>query len=317
MDRQHLLEAARAVMRRRRMSHNTEETYLYWIDRFIRHTGDRSPQELTDEEACEHLFSTAADQNISPSTRNVALSAVIFVYTAVLNRPLGCIKELERARRSHTLPRVFSRDEVAAMMGALNGVHKLVAGLLYGSGLRLQECLQLRVGDIDFQNGKIMVRNHGRHGERWTLLPESLREPLRLHLKKVREVHRLDLEEGYGEAPLPEGAAGKPAEHSTEWKWQYLFPAAYRPAGGLRRPHLDESTLQRAVKRAVRQAGITGRVSPHTFRHSFAAHMLEAGCPITMVQQLLGHNRLRTTMIYTQLLSNRSSVRSPLDQADG
>ncbi len=320
MENQQVLEAVRTVIRRRNMSRNTEETYLYWIERFMLHNNHRDPHEYEEEAVCRYLSGLTANQNLSASTRNLALSAVLFLYNSVLKKTFDCLGNIERVQRPRTLPTVFSRDEVAAVIGRLKGVYTIIAGLLYGSGLRLQECLHLRVRDIEFQNGTIVVQPQERCKERTTLLPESLREPLQEHLRNVRDLHRVDLEEGYGETVLPEAIARNHPEYAGEWRWQYVFPAAHRSSdrqtGTVRRSHLDASAPQRAIKRAIREAGVTESGSVHTLRHSFALHLLEDGCALHTVQELLGHANVRTTMSYMRLLTNdASSVRSPLDSS--
>jgi len=315
-ERSRLFDTLGAVMRRRHMSLNTEATYRYWIHRYLDYIDEHDRRETDEQDINSYLSELASREELSASTMSVALNAILFFYRSVLKRPIGEIAEAVNTRRRRNLPRVFSREELHAVMARLHGAHRIIAALMYGSGLRLTECLNLRIGDIDIRNSSIIVRNRDGSEERTTLLPESLREPLRAHLKKVRELHRLDLDEGHGAAPLPEGI---PPEDAWGWRWQYVFPSTRRlpkPGDGEpQRSHIDESAVQRAVKRAIREAGISGDGSPHTFRHSFATHLLEDGCDIRTVQKLLGHADVRSTMIYMRIVKrSERPVRSPLDR---
>lgn len=328
MPQPELIESVRNAIRHRRMSHRTEESYIYWIGRFLLHHNARHPGEMGTEEIRAFLTSLVEEERVAPSTRNLALNAILFLYQAVLNRSSPGIDGIERASRERRLPVVFTRKEVNAIFNHLAGTNRIMAGILYGSGLRLTECLELRVMDVDLKLREIVVRE-GKGGKgRHTMLPISLVEPLRDHLRKVRGLYLRDLEEGDGDTDRsdtpPAGSSCSDAcSHRhigapKEWGWQYVFPASRRSldagSGRIIRHHLDESVLQRAVKRAVRDAGIEKPGSPHTFRHSFATHLLEDGYDIRTVQELLGHSDVRTTMIYTHLLAGRRlPVRSPLD----
>ncbi len=255
----------------------------------------------------------AVNGEISASTQTVALSALLFLYRDVLKKELPYVSNIERARRPKRLPVVFTRAEVKKVLAGLSGSHSLVAGLLYGSGLRLMECLRLRVKDLDFTYGQLTVRNGKGDKDRVTMLPESLRQPLERHLRKTKLLHEEDLEAGGGEVYLPYAP-----QAAKEWGWQYVFPTAKRSvdprSGKERRHHLSDASVQNAVKKAIRLAGLVKRGSCHTFRHSFATHLLEDGYDVRTIQELLGHKDIRTTMIYTHVLNRGGrGVRSPLD----
>jgi len=305
-------------MRLRRMSRRTEDSYVNWVKRFILFHGKRHPREMGEDEVRAFLSWLAVDQHVSASTQNQAFCALLFLYREVLDRPLGHIKGVEPARRPHRLPVVLSPEEARKVLGYLRGDPWLVAMLLYGSGLRLLEALRLRVKDIDFDYRQVVVRSGKGDKDRRTMLPESLIEPLRQHLARVRVIHQQDLALGCGEVWLPDALARKYPTAGREWAWQYVFPATKRSvdpqSGKERRHHLDESVIQRAVKEALAQSGIPKKASCHTFRHSFATHLLEAGYDIRTVQELLGHADVRTTQVYTHVLNKPGvGVRSPLD----
>lgn len=258
-------------------------------------------------------------RNVAASTQNQALNALVFLYGIVLERPLGQLGELPRAKRPRRLPTVLTRDEVRKMLRALNGTHRLIAGLLYGSGLRLMEGLRLRVKDLEFNASRLVVRDGKGGTDRLSLLPSSLVPGLQRHLQHVRLLHEEDLDEGFGAVLMPGALAEKYPGAAKEWGWQYVFPATHRsvdPRSGIvRRHHLTENAVQRAVKRAVRATGVVKQASCHTFRHSFATHLLEDGYDIRTVQELLGHRDVRTTQIYTHVLNRGPlAVRSPLDE---
>ncbi len=313
-----LLDEVRTVMRLRHMSIRTEEAYVQWIKRFIMFHHKRHPQEMGEGEIRDFLAYLAVDQNVAASTQNQAMSALLFLYREVLAKELPRLNQIERPTKPKRLPVVFTRQEVQAVLAHLPGTHHLVASLLYGSGLRLLECLRLRVKDVDFQTNQIIVRDGKGEKDRVTMLPASLKEPLREHLKKVKRLHETDLGEGFGSVYLPYALARKYPQAEKAWGWQYIFPAPTRSvdprSGARRRHHLDESGVQKAVKEAVRMAGIHKPGSCHSFRHSFATHLLEAGHDIRTIQELLGHADVRTTMIYTHVLNRGGmGVRSPLD----
>jgi integron integrase len=315
-----LVEQVRNLMRLKHYSLRTERTYWNWIERFIRFHGMRHPASMGEAEVTAFLTSLARDGNVAASTQNQALSALLFLYKAVLKQDFGWLEDVERARKPARLPVVLTRDEVKKIFGNLHGTPRLMAGLLYGSGLRLMECVRLRVKDIDFGYLRITVRDGKGAKDRITMLPVKLAEQLRQHLIKAQVQHEQDLAEGLGAVYLPEALARKYPRAAREWCWQYAFPSSrlsVDPRGndGLqRRHHVDESWLQQAVKKAVRESGIEKPASCHTLRHSFATHLLENGYDIRTVQELLGHKDVSTTMIYTHVLNTPGiGVRSPLD----
>jgi integron integrase len=314
-----ILENVRMAVRRRQLSHNTEESYSYWIRRFLNAHEDRDPRVLSDQEIASFFTDLAAKRNVSDATQRIALNAVTFFYRDVLDRPLCGAHEVVPRKRNSCPPTVFTRQEVVKVLDHLDGAYRIAAGLLYGAGLRLHECLRLRVKDLDFTRSLLTIR--GTDGEilRKTLLPESLHAPLVAHLKQVRRLHLEDLDLAHGQLPAD---SVKSDTHgcASSWEMQYVFPASHRSTdlatGAQRRLHLDESAIQRAVKRAVRAAGISKSASPHTFRHSFAVHMLDDGHEVETVSRLLGHRSIRTTMMYTQLVRiTPRKTRSPLDLA--
>ena len=274
---------------------------------------------MGEEEIRAYLSHLAVNRNVAASTQNVALAALLFLYRDVLKKNLARIEDIERARLPTRLPVVFTREEVRALMKRLSGVDLIAASLMYGAGLRLMECLRLRVKDIDFSYNQITIRSGKGEKDRVTMLPASLKEPLRCHLLNVRLIHQTDLRQGLGEVYLPYALERKFSGAARQWGWQYVFPAQGLTrdprSGNLRRHHVHESKIQRAVKNAIRASRITKRGSCHTFRHSFATHLLEDGYDIRTVQELLGHKDVRTTMIYTHVLNRGGrGVKSPLDQ---
>jgi integron integrase len=313
-----LLDRVREAIRLRHYSPRTEEAYVAWIRRFILFHGKRHPQELGEVEVTAFVSGLAGD-GVSASTQNQALSAILFLYHAVLDRRLPWMQTIVRAQRPTRLPVVLSREEVAALLSQLRGPVWLMASLLYGSGLRLLECAELRVKDVSFDRGEVMVRDGKGGKDRVTPLPASMRGPLREHLGRVKVQHQADLAAGRGSVALPDALRAKYPNASREWAWQWVFPATRfyvdRATGESRRHHLHESVLQRAVKEAVRAAGIPRLATCHSLRHSFATHLLDAGYDIRTIQELLGHRDVSTTMIYTHVLNQGGrGVRSPLDQ---
>lgn len=301
----------------RHLSLRTEQAYVNWIKRFILFHHKRHPREMGETEIREFISHLAVDGDVSASTQTVALSALLFLYRDVLKQQLPYVSNIERARKPKRLPVVFTRDEVNRLLANLTGVHWLVAGLLYGSGLRLMECLRLRVKDVDFTYGQVIVRDGKGEKDRVTMLPAKLKQPLMRHLQKIKILHDEDAA-GYGEVFLPYALARKYPNAPRQWGWQYVFPAATRSTDPRtekeRRHHISDSAVQKAVKGAVRRAGIVKNASCHTFRHSFATHLLEAGYDIRTVQELLGHKDVRTTMIYTHVLNRGGrGVQSPMD----
>jgi integron integrase len=313
-----LLDQVRDVMRLKHYSLRTERTYCDWITRFIRFHRMRHPTEMSEAEVAEFLTHLARSGNVSASTQNQALSALLFLYKEVLKQKIGWLQNVERAKKPARLPVVLSRDEVHKIFAHLHGTARLMAGLLYGSGLRLMECVRLRVKDADFAYARITVRDTKGGRDRVTMLPANLAAPLQRHLQKVKAQHEQDLADGFGEVWLPDALARKYLSAAREWSWQFVFPSSrisVDPRSQVkRRHHIDESALQQAVKKAVRAARLTKPASCHTFRHSFATHLLENGYDIRTVQVLLGHKDVSTTMIYTHVLNKPGiGVRSPLD----
>jgi integron integrase len=313
-----LLDQVRDIMRLKHYSLSTEESYVTWIRRYIFYHNKRHPKEMGGVEIAAYLTHLAVDKNVAASTQNQALYALLFLYREVLHQQVDVPTETIRPRKSKHLPTVLTKEEAARVIGIMSGSNQLMAKLLYGGGLRLMECLRLRVKDIDFDQRQIIVRDGKGEKDRITMLPDSLIIPLQEQLQRVKYIHEEDLSKGHGSVYLPYALERKSPKASREWIWQYVFPSdrlSKDPRSGeIRRHHVDESSLQRAVKEAARRSGINKRVSCHTFRHSFATHLLENGYDIRTVQELLGHKDVRTTMIYTHVLNRGGrAVRSPLD----
>jgi integron integrase len=297
----------------------TEDAYVHWIRRFILFHDKRHPREMGRPEVEAFLSHLAVERDVAASTQNQALAALLFLYKVVLEQPLRGDIDASRAKRPERLPVVLTRDEVRAVLDQLEGLHGLMARLLYGSGLRLMECLRLRVKDVDFGQRHIVVRDGKGQKDRVAPLPATLIEPLGMQVEKVRELHQRNLAEGFGQVYLPHSLAEKYPNADREIGWQWLFPAPRRsidPRTGIhRRHHLAETALQKMVRGAVRRAQIVKPASCHTLRHSFATHLLEDGHDIRTVQELLGHKDVQTTMIYTHVLQQGpQGVRSPLDR---
>jgi len=313
-----LLDLVRTVARVKHFSLKTEDAYANWIKRFILFHHKRHPNEMAENEIRQFLAHLAVDLHVSASTQTVALSALLFLYRDVLKRPLPFIEDVERAKPSRKLPVVFSKTEVQKVLSQLSATHLLLASLLYGAGLRLMEAIRLRVKDIDFAANQITVREGKGNVDRITMLPQSIKTALQVHLMNVKILHERDLREGFGQVYLPYALERKYKNAGKEWVWQYAFPSIKRSndprSGVVRRHHVAPESLQRAVKAAVKQANISKNGSCHTFRHSFATHILEDGYDIRTVQELLGHKDVRTTMIYTHVLNRGGrGVKSPLD----
>jgi integron integrase len=313
-----LLDQVREIIRRKHYARSTEKTYVLWIKRFILFHQKQHPREMGEREIEAFLTSLAIQRNVSASTQNQAFNALLFLYRHVLHIELEESIQAVRAKRPQRLPTVLSREEARRVIAAMEGVEKLVVQVLYGGGLRLMECLRLRVKDIDFELNQIVVHDGKGQKSRRTMLPEAIQEPLQTHLQRVRILHQADLKKGYGKVVLPGALTRKYPRAETEWGWQYVFPAKTmyqeKETGKRRRHHLHPSQIQRALKRAVATAGIAKPAHCHTFRHSFATHLLEAGYDIRTVQELLGHKDVSTTMIYTHVLNRGGlAVRSPLD----
>ena len=309
----------RHVARLRHLSFKTDKAYVHYIRHFILFHGKRHPREMGADEVRDYLTHLAVHKQVAASTQNAAFSALLFLYRDVLRPAPPQLEGVERARRPAHLPTVFTRDEVSFILSRLEGAAALVAGLLYGAGLRLTEALRLRIKDVDFAMRQITVRDGKGERDRMTMLPESLTTSLQAHLRKVKLLHEDDCARGRGEASLPYALARKYPNAASEWGWQFVFPSAAlsRVPGAdvLRRHHLSETPVQRAVKAAMRVAGINKHGGCHTLRHSFASHLLEAGYDIRTVQELLGHKDVRTTMVYTHVLNRGGrGVKSPLDQ---
>jgi integron integrase len=313
-----LLDRVREAIRLRHYSPRTEDAYVGWIRRFIFFHGVRHPAEMGAAEINQFLTDLAVNGHVSASTQNQAFSALLFLYQQVLQVPLEQIQGVVRANRPRRLPVVLSREEVRLVLASLGGVPLLVCSLLYGAGLRLFEALSLRVKDVDFLRHEILVRDGKGQKDRVSMLPVVVHEPFRTHLDAVRRLHERDLSRGLGRAPLPDALARKYPAAGREWGWQWVFPASShyveRGTGMRHRYPVQESVVQRAVKEAVRRAGLAKPASCHTFRHCFATHLLEDGYDIRTVQELLGHRDVSTTMIYTHVLNwGGKGVRSPLD----
>ena len=312
-----LIQRYREELQARHYARRTVSTYEQWLRRFLRFHHLRHPREMGSEEVNAFLTHLAVELRVSASTQNQALSALLFLYRELLEQDLD-LERLVRAHKPRRLPVVLTAEEVRAVLQRLEGCDALVAGLLYGSGLRLIEALRLRVHDLDFNRRELTVRNGKGGKDRRTLLPERLSKELRNHLEEVRQIHQRDLMDGWGRVCLPYALARKYPNAAVEWGWQWVFPQHSRwlnpPAGEQGRHHLDPSLIQKSVRRAVLAAGISKPASCHTLRHSFATHLLERGQDIRTIQELLGHSDLKTTMIYTHVLnSGPMGVASPAD----
>jgi integron integrase len=301
------------------MARRSEEAYVGWIRRFILYNDKRHPADLGADEVERFLTSLAVEGHVAAATQNQALSALLFLYKQVLALELPWLDGVERAKKPQRLPVVLTREEATALLGEMTGLLWLMGSLLYGTGMRLMECVRLRVKDIDFERGEIMIRQGKGGKDRRTMLPRSLRQPLHAQLAEASRIHERDKAAGFGQVWMPDALARKYPDAALDWGWQYVFPESTRSIdprdGSERRHHLDESTLQRAVKRARKRAGIVKPATCHTLRHSFATHLLEAGHDIRTIQELLGHKDVATTQIYTHVLNRGGhGVLSPLDR---
>ncbi len=313
-----LLELFREAIRVRHYSNRTEDTYCSWVKRYVHFHNMRHPKEMGEPEINAFLTHLAVAEKVSASTQNQALSALLFLYRNVIGKEVGDLGHVIRARKPTHLPVVLTHEEVKALLAQLTGDKWLMASLMYGAGLRLMECLRLRVQDIDFSRNEIFVRDCKGAKDRITMLPESLKKPLGDHLKNVKEIHNKDLDEGWGRVLLPGALDRKYPNAPAEWRWQWVFPQENRWTNMTTREegrhHMHETIIQRAVKEATQQAGIVKHASCHTFRHSFATHLLEAGYDIRTIQELMGHKDVSTTMIYTHVLNKGGhGVKSPVD----
>lgn len=317
-----LLDQVRDALRVKHYAYRTEECYVDWVRRYILFHNKRHPKDMAESDVAAFLTHLAVHGHVSASTQNQALSALLFLYRHVLKQPLADSIDAVRARQSKHLPTVLSPDEVRRLFQHLQGIHQLLAKLLYGSGLRIKEALRLRVKDLDFSQGQIIVRDTKGNHDRLTILPQSIAEQLQAHLVQVRQIHTTDLSLGFGAVYLPFALARKYPNAEREWIWQYVFPSQKRSqdprSSDVRRHHQDDSALQRSLKLATQQAEIPKKVTCHTLRHSFATHLLQNGYDIRTIQELLGHKDVKTTMIYTHVLNRgKLGVLSPLDVSLG
>ena len=313
-----LLDEVRRVLRVKNYSYRTEKTYIHWIRKFILFNNKKHPLQMAETEINLFISFLALKQKVSASTQNQALCALLFLYKSVLNKEIGRLENIHWAKKPKKIPVVFTRDEAKNVLLHLQGKYWLVSSLLYGSGLRLMEALTLRVKDLDFTYMQLTVHEGKGQKDRVTMLPSSLVAPMQRHLKGVKMMHDKDLKDGFGNVKLPRALSRKYPNAASLWAWQYVFPATTRffdPEDKThRRHHLHETAVKRAIKNAIRKADIPKHASSHTFRHSFATHLLERGYDIRTVQELLGHSDVRTTMVYTHVL-NRGGMgaTSPLD----
>jgi integron integrase len=315
-----LLDLVRGKIRLKHYSIRTEQAYVDWIKRYIFHFDKQHPKDLGAQHVEQFLTYLAVHGKVSASTQNQAKSALLFLYREVLAAPLPWLDDVEQAKTPKRLPVVLTKEEVQAILSRLEGTHHLIVSLLYGTGMRILEVLRLRVKDIDFARKEIFVRDGKGFKDRITMLPVKLVKPLRAHLEKVKLMHEDDLLNGFGSVYLPNALAKKYPSAAHDWAWQYVFPSkrlSVDPRSEdavTRRHHIQDQAIQRAVRQAVVDAGITKAATPHTFRHSFATHLLESGYDIRTVQELLGHSDVTTTMIYTHVLNKGGKgVDSPLD----
>jgi len=316
-----LLDQVRDRIRLKHYSIRTEQAYLDWVRRFVVFHDRRHPRELGHGHVEAFLTHLAVERNVAAATQNQAKSALLFLYKEVLGAELPWLDGVESAKRPRRLPAVLTPEEVGAVLRRVDGTSGLVLRLLYGTGMRMLEALRLRVKDVEFQRREILVRDGKGARDRVTMLPDRLALPLRAHLARVKTLHDDDLREGCGEVYLPHALARKYPNAPREWAWQYVFPSAKRSqdprSGAVRRHHADDQNIQRAMRAALRAAGIAKVATPHTLRHSFATHLLESGYDIRTVQELLGHKDVSTTMIYTHVLNRGGrGVTSPIDRGD-
>ena len=314
-----LLDEVRNALSVRHYSLKTEKSYIRWIKEYIYFHNKRHPADMGEQEINKYITHLAVNKKVSSSTQNQALCAIVFLYKNVLRKNINDLGPLVWAKKPKKIPVVFSRDEVRSVLEEMNGTYRLMAMLLYGSGLRLTECLHLRVKDIDFGYNQIAVRDAKGNKDRTVPLPQNIKEDLKKQIETVKNMHIKDLENGFGSVEMPYALARKYPKAEYLLNWQFVFPAhriSKDPhTGAERRHHLYETVLQRAVKTAIRKAGITKHAGCHTMRHSFATHLLEDGYDIRTIQELMGHKHLETTMIYTHVLNNGAlAVKSPADR---
>lgn len=316
-----LLEVVRQRIRLRHLSYTTEKSYLGWIHRFVRFHGKRHPKEMGEKEIVSFLSHLAIERNCSPATQNQALNALVFLFRQVLGRDVGTFKNIVWAKRKQRAPEVMTREEVRDVLKVLEGRRSkwLIASLLYGCGLRLSEALRLRVKDVDFGQRIIVIRDAKGDKDRIVPLPQKLVTHLKEQLEHARKIHNHDITSGFGRVSLPYALARKYPQADAEWAWQYVFPSTKRSvdprSGSVKRHHLFISYMEDAVKDAARRSGLAKRITCHTFRHSFATHLLENGKDIRLIQELLGHSDVKTTMIYTHVAKSPvPRVVSPFDE---
>lgn len=319
MEKPRLLDRMRDALRVRHYSLRTEESYLQWVRRFILFHGKRHPETMGEVEVADFLSYLAVDRDVAASTQNQALAAILFLYKRVLGRDLDWLQNVSRAKRPRRLPVVLTREEVLKILNKIQGINGLLARLMYGTGMRVMESLQLRVKDVDFAYRQIYIREGKGDKDRVTPLPEALVAPLQDRLAQVRELHNRDLGEGFGTVYLPHALARKYPNANREWGWQYVFPSLHRSrdprSQEIRRHHWHDQNVQRALRKAARDAGVIKRISTHVLRHSFATHLIEDGYDIRTIQELLGHKDVSTTMIYTHVVQRGGrGVKSPLDR---
>lgn len=313
-----LLDQVRGKIRLKHYSIRTEQAYVDWIKRYILFFDKRHPKDLGVHEVEQFLTHLAVERRVSASTQNQAKSALLFLYKEVLAIDLPWLDNVERAKAPKRLPVVLTPAEIQKILAQLDGTNLLITSLLYGTGMRILEALRLRVKDVDFSRKEILIRDGKGFKDRVTMLPIALIEPLNAHLKRVKALHEQDLQAGFGAVYLPYALSKKYPYAERDWTWQYVFPSAklsMNPRSGeTRRHHIQDQVIQRAVRQAVVDANLTKPATPHTFRHSFATHLLESGYDIRTVQELLGHSDVSTTMIYTHVLNKGGrGVSSPLD----
>ena len=316
-----LMDQVRETLRFYHYAYNTEKSYVEWILKFIRFNGKKHPKEMGKLEIERFLSHLAVNRDVAASTQNQAFNAIMFLYKKVLDMPMELDIRAKRSNKRKNLPTVLSKDEAAKLISCMTGIAKILAGLMYGSGLQSLEVIRLRVHDIDFENNQIYIRNPKGGKDRTTIFPEVLHERIREQIEKVKKLHDKDLEEGYGEVYLPSALKRKYTKANVSFGWKYLFPSVVRStdprSGKVMRHHMHKSVLQKSVSKAKTKANIIKRVSPHTLRHSFATHLLENGENIRVLQTLLGHKDVKTTEIYTHVMQkNHDSIKSPLDDIE-
>jgi len=312
-----LLDLVRITLRSNHYSRKTEESYTSWIRQFILFNNKTHPELLGETEIRNFINHLAVNRHVSSSTQNQALQAIFFLYKKIIKKEIGWIKEIKNVKRIKHLPVVFSRAEAAVIIKSLDGVVRLIISLLYGTGMRLNECLNLRIKDVDFGMNQIIVRDGKGEKDRITVLPNKIVFELEKHIDRVKKLHEQDIKRGYGKTILPYALKNKYPNADKEKGWQYVFPSSsfvWDEKSKIRfRFHVHESVIQKTVKKAIAECKIDKPGSPHTFRHSFATHLLEAGYDIRTVQEILGHKSVKTTMIYTHVLKTVMGIKSPLD----